>query len=39
MQHATNQDCEAAVVLLEVNVVYPLHGDSANGGRVNIKVS
>ena len=28
----TNQDCEATVVVPEVDVVYPLHGDSTVKG-------
>ena len=29
LRQTTNQDCEATVVVPEVDVVYPLHGDSA----------
>ena len=32
LQQTTNQDHEAIVVVPQVDVVYPLHGDSANEG-------
>ena len=32
LRQTTNQDCEATIMVPEVDVVYPLHGDSAIEG-------
>ena len=34
LRQTTNQDREVTVVVPKVNVVYPLHGDSANEGEL-----